>query len=163
MQSKFSLLPLLFAGSVLAQTSAPAPAAVAVEGAWARPSVQGQIASGAFMKLTAKSDLKLVSASSPAAGVTEIHEMKMEGDIMKMRAMDALELPAGKVVELKPGSYHMMLINLKAPLVKGSAVPVTLVFKNAKGEQSKLLVSVPVAIAAPGAAAKDAAAGQHKH
>ena len=67
------------------------------------------------MKITAPEGAKLVGASSPAAGVTEVHEMKMEGDVMKMRAMPFLDLPAGKTVELKPGGYHIMLLDLKAP------------------------------------------------
>ena len=106
-----ALIAALAAGSAFAQT-----AAVKVEGAWARASVPGQKGTGAFMKLTAKDGAKLVGASSPAAGVTEVHEMKMEGDVMKMRAVPALELPAGKPVELKPGGYHVMLLDLKAPL-----------------------------------------------
>ena len=84
-----ALIAALAAGSAFAQT-----AAVKVEGAWARASVPGQKGTGAFMKLTAKDGAKLVGASSPAAGVTEVHEMKMEGDVMKMRAVPALELPA---------------------------------------------------------------------
>ena len=89
---------------------------VDVQGAWARATVLGQKATGAFMKLTAKDGAKLVGAASPVAGVTEVHEMKMEGDVMRMRAIPGLDLPAGKTVELKPGGYHVMLMDLKAPL-----------------------------------------------
>lgn len=144
-------------------TSSTAP--VTVDGAWARASVQGQKGSGAFMRLTAKEATRLVRAESPAAGVTEVHEMKMEGDIMRMRAVPVLELPAGQSVELKPGGYHLMLMDLKAPLMKNSAVPLTLVFENAQGVQSRLELSLPVGTAAPGAAGA-AAAGHgagHKH
>jgi copper(I)-binding protein len=74
--------------------------------------------------------------------------MKMEGDIMKMKAVaGGLDLPAGKTVELKPGSYHLMLMDLKAALPKDSTVPLTLVFKDAKGVQSRLELKVPVATA----------------
>jgi copper(I)-binding protein len=152
--------------TALAVTAAAAVAPVTVDGAWARASVQGQKGSGAFMRLTAKETLRLVHAESPAAGVTEVHEMKMDGDIMRMRAVPALDLPAGKTVELKPGGFHVMMMDLKAPLMKNSSVPMTLVFENAQGVQSKLQVNLPVGTAAPGAAggaaAKDAAAG-HKH
>jgi hypothetical protein len=121
---------------------------VDVKDAWVRTSVPGQKATGAFMKLTAKDGAKLVAASSPVAGVTEVHEMKMEGDIMKMKAVaGGLDLPAGKTVELKPGSYHLMLMDLKAALPKDSTVPLTLVFKDAKGVQSRLELKVPVATA----------------
>ncbi|MBC7608274.1 MAG: copper chaperone PCu(A)C, partial [Polaromonas sp.] len=98
--------------------------------------------------------------SSPAAGVAEVHEMKMEGDIMKMRAVPVLDLPAGKKVELKPGGYHVMLMDLKTPLAKGSTVPVTLLFKDAKGVESRLELKLPVATSAPGPAA---ASAEHKH
>jgi hypothetical protein len=132
-------------GTLYAQT-------VDVKEAWVRTSVQGQKATAAFMKITAKDGAKLVGASSPVAGVTEVHEMKMDGDIMKMRAVPGgLDLPAGKTVELTPGGYHVMLMDLKAPLPKDSTVPLTLVFKNAKGVQSKVELKVPVAAVAPGA------------
>lgn len=152
----------LAATLVAAFASAPAwaqTATVKVEGAWARASVQGQKGTGAFMRLTAQDATRLVRAESPAAGVAEVHEMKMEGDVMKMRAVPALDLPAGKTVELKPGGYHVMLLDLKAPLAKDTAVPLTLVFQDAKGAESKLELSVPVGTAAPGAAK----AHEHKH
>ncbi len=139
----------LLAGTAYAQT-------VDVKDAWVRTSVPGQKATGAFMKLTAKDGAKLVAASSPVAGVTEVHEMKMEGDIMRMKAVaGGLDLPAGKTVELKPGGYHVMLMDLKAALPKDSTIPLTLVFKDAKGVESRLELKLPVA-AAP-------MAGAHKH
>ena len=131
----------------------PDAAHVKVENAWARASVPGQQASGAFMRLTAEEPLKLVGVETSAAGVAEVHEMKMEGDVMRMRAIDSLDLPKGVAVDLKPGGYHLMLQQLKAPLVKDSQVPVTLIFKNAKDEQSRLNLQLPVRMAAPGAAA----------
>lgn len=136
-------------------------AAIQIDGAWARASVQGQTGTGAFMRITAKEGARLVRAESPAAGVTEVHEMKMDGDVMKMRAVPALDLPAGKTVELKPGGFHVMLLDLKAPLRKDTLVPLTLVFEDAKGVESALSLSVPVGIAAPGRAV--APAMQHKH
>ena len=139
---------------------------VDVKNAWVRTSVPGQKATGAFMSLTAKDGAKLVNASSPVAGVVEVHEMKMDGDIMRMREVTGgLELPAGKVVDLKPGGYHVMLMDLKATLPKDSTVPLTLVFKDAKGVESKLELKVPVAAAAPGgmASGKSMDAGAHKH
>lgn len=74
--------------------------------------------------------------------------MKMDGDVMKMRAVEGgLELPAGKTVELKPGGYHVMLMDLKAALPKDSTIPLTLVFKDAKGVESKVELKVPVSTA----------------
>jgi copper(I)-binding protein len=123
---------------------------VTITNAWARATVQGQKATGAFMTLTAKDNAKLVGVSSPVAGVAEIHEMKVEKDVMKMAALpNGLDLPAGKAVELKPGSYHVMLMDLKAPLTKDSTVPVTLTFQDAKGVKSNLELKVQVGMQAP--------------
>ena len=122
---------------------------VAAEGAWARASVAGQQATGAFVRLTAKEPLRLVGVRTPAAAVGEIHEMKMEGDVMRMRALDGLDLPAGQTVELKPGGLHLMFQQLKAPLQEGTQVPVTLVFQDAQGAESRLHLQVPVQRMAP--------------
>ena len=145
---------IAFAGAaLLAATLSTSLFAQSVDVAnpWIRATVAGQKSTGAFMQLTAKTGVKLVAGSSPVAGVVEIHEMKMEGDVMKMRAIDGgLELPAGKAVDLKPGGYHVMLMDLKSPLQKDSTVPVTLVFKDSKGVETKTEVKMPVAMAAPG-------------
>lgn len=123
---------------------------VTVTDAWARATVQGQKATGAFMKITAKDNAKLVGVSSPVAGVAEIHEMKMDKDVMRMNALpNGLDLPAGKAVELKPGGYHVMLMDLKAPLAKDSTVPVTLMFEDVKGVKSKVELKVQVGMQAP--------------
>lgn len=140
----------------LAQSTAP----VSAEGAWARASVQGQKASGAFMTLTAREPVSLVGASSPAAGFAEVHEMKMEGDVMRMRAVaGGIALAPGKALELKPGGYHLMLQELKGPLKPGTTVPLTLLFKTAQGEERRLELAVPVSATAPAGAAQ----GGHKH
>lgn len=148
----------LAAGAASAQT-------VEVKDAWARPSVPGQTATGAFMTLTAKDGAKLMSIASPVSGVAEVHEMLMEGGVMRMRAVQGgLDLPAGKAVALKPGTYHVMLMDLKQPLVKGSTVAMTLVFKDAKGHQSKTELAVPVSMTPPaGAAPMVMPAGAHSH
>ena len=157
----------LAATLVAAFASVPAwaqTAAVKVEGAWARASVQGQKGTGAFMRLTAPDGARLVRAESPAAGVTEVHEMKMEGDVMKMRAVPALDLPAGKTVELKPGGYHVMLLDLKAQVKEGDVVPVTLVFegKDGKRESVEIKAAAKPLATMPGMAGKPAH-GEHKH
>ena len=138
---------------------------VDVKDAWVRAAVPGQTATGAFMTLTAKDDVRLMGGVSPAAGVAEVHEMKMDGNIMRMRALpDGLALPAGQAVQLKPGSYHLMLMGLKAPLLKECTVPLTLVFKDAKGVDSRLELKLPVAVTAPGTPAPGAPAMNHdKH
>ncbi|MBY0409619.1 MAG: copper chaperone PCu(A)C [Burkholderiaceae bacterium] len=162
-----TLLAVALTVSFVSASALAQDAAVKVDGAWARASVQGQKATGAFMRLTAKEGTRLLRVESPAAGIAEVHEMKMDGDIMRMRAVPTLDLPAGKTVELKPGGYHVMLLDLKAPLAKDTSVPMTLVFQDAKGVETKLDLNVPVGTAAPGATAGGGAAGGmgqgHKH
>ena len=127
---------------------------VEVQNAWARATVQGQKATGAFMNLKAKNGARLVSVTTPVAGVAEVHEMKMDNNIMTMRAVEGgLELPAGKAVELKPGGYHVMLMELKLPLQKDTTIPLTLVLKDAKGIESKTELKVPVLNQPPSGAA----------
>lgn len=147
---KLFFAPLLLAAACAAQAQT---AAVTVEGAWARASVQGQSGTGAFMTLTAREPLSLVGAATPAAGVAEVHEMRMEGDVMRMRPVPSVELPAGQPVHLKSGGYHLMLMDLKAPLQAGTRMPLTLRFRDAKGAVTTLQVSLPVALRAPGGAA----------
>ena len=151
----------LFRTALLATAllSANAWAQVKIEQAWTRATVQGQKATGAFMRITASQPLQLVAVSSPVAGVAEIHEMKMEGNVMKMRALPALDLPAGQAVELKPGGHHLMLMDLKAPLAPNSSVSLTLTFKDAKGVQSQQQLSLPVSSGMPAGMP----AGHHKH
>ena len=145
--------------------SASAWAQVKVEQAWARATVQGQKATGAFMKITATQATQLVAVATPVAGVAEVHEMKMEGGVMKMRAMPALDLPAGQAVELKPGGYHLMLMDLKAPLAKDSSVALTLTFRDAKGVETRQQVNVPVTTGIPqgGLSGHAHGHGAHKH
>jgi copper(I)-binding protein len=134
----------LVAGGAWAQVPA-----VQVEAAWARATVPGQKGTGAFMNLTAAQGLRLVGVSSPVAGVAEVHEMKMEGEVMRMRAVPFLELPAGKKVELRPGSYHLMLMDLKQALVKDTRIPLTLSLQNAQGQISQVQLSISVGLQAP--------------
>ena len=136
------------------------PAAVKVEQAWVRPSVPGQQGTGGYMKLTAREGRRLVGAESPVAGVAEVHEMKMEGNVMTMRAAGAIDLPAGRTVELKPGGLHLMLMDLKQPLLAGTRVPLTLVLKDGRGMESRVETLLLVSPAAPGTGA---AAETHKH
>jgi len=142
---KLASATLLFVGlaaSALAQN-------IDIKNGWVRTSVQGQTATGAFMTITAPQDMRLVGVLSPVAGVAEVHEMKIDGGVMKMRAVEGgLALPAGKAVELKPGGYHLMLMDLKAALPKDSTVPVTLVLKDAKGAESRVELKLPVSTGA---------------
>jgi hypothetical protein len=125
---------------------------------WARPTVAGQMAGGGFLKLTnaGKAD-RLIGASADFTERVELHTMKMDGDVMRMRQVEAIDIPAGQTVELKPGGLHLMFMGLKQPLAKDSRVPLKLKFEKA-GE-----VTVEVKVESASSAAAEAAAGQHKH
>lgn len=124
--------------------AAAAHAQVTLTDPWVRATVPQQKATGAFMRLTAAQDMRLVAASSPVAGITEVHEMKMVDNVMKMRAVPALDLPAGQAVELKPGGYHIMLLDLKQPVAQGASVPLTLVFEGKDGQRQTQELQAPV-------------------
>lgn len=150
----------IFLTAVAMTLCGAAAAQTTVTEAWARGTVAQQKASGVFAKITSASGGRLVSASSPAAGVVEIHEMAMDGNVMKMRAVPSLDLPAGKTVELKPGGYHVMLLDLKQQLKAGDSVSLSLVVEGADKKRETLEVKVPVR--ALGAAGSDKA-HEHKH
>ena len=132
MTVKTSLIAALL-GAVLI---APAAAQVTVKDAWVRATVPQQKATGAFLQLTAATDSRLVGVSSSVVPVVELHEMAMDNNVMKMRQIAALELPAGKSVELKPGGYHLMLMDLKQQVKEGDTVPLTLVIEGPDGHES---------------------------
>ena len=146
MKKMLALLAVVGACGVQAQTSVKDP--------WVRGTVSGQKATGMFGQITSTAGGKLVSASSPVAGVVEVHEMVMDGNVMKMRAVAGLELPAGKAVELKPGGYHLMLMDLKQELKTGDAVPVTLVIEGAGGKRESVEIKAPVKALADGSGHK---------
>ena len=120
---------------IAAFASAAAQAQVTVDKPWVRTTVAQQTTTAAYLTITSAQGGKLVSASSPVAATVDVHEMKMAGDMMKMRAVDALPLPAGKPVEFKPNGYHLMMTGLKAPVKAGDVVSIKLVVEDAKGKR----------------------------
>lgn len=157
-------LPLSWSFVALAASfiASAAQAQTTVKDPWARATVAQQKASGAFMQLQSAKGGKLLSASSPVAGVVEIHEMAMEGNVMKMRAVPSLDLPAGKTVDLKPGGYHVMLMDLKKPLAAGDTVPLTLVVESA-GQRETVEVKATVRPLSGASAPADKGHHGHKH
>ncbi len=137
-----------FASAVLALLALTAPLALAqttVSDAWVRGTVPQQKATGLFAQITSAKGGRLVAVSSPLAGVAEVHEMAMEGSTMRMRAVaGGLELPAGKTVQLKPGGYHVMLMDLKQPLKAGDVVPLTLVVEAADKTRETIALKAQV-------------------
>ena len=151
------LLTLALAG-LLAMTGARAQefqfGALRIEHPWARPTVAGQSVGGAYLGLRngGSTPDRLLGDSSPAATRLEVHEMRMDGDVMRMREVAAIDLPAGKAVKLEPGGFHLMLIGLKAPLKAGDKLPLKLRFEKAGEVEVTLVVG-----------SGPAAVGGHKH
>lgn len=140
------MLPIRKPLAVLALCAAalPALAQTTVENAWVRASVANQHSSGAFMTLTSDTDAKLVAVQSPVAKDVQIHEMKMNGDVMTMGPVSSLDLPAGKAVSLDANGYHVMLMGLVHQLKQGQEVPLTLMIEDAKGNKENLEIKAPV-------------------
>lgn len=121
---KITLSLCLLAAATLAQ------AQVTIHAPWVRGTVPMQQASGAFMQLSADKTTRLVAAQSPVAKVVELHEMVMDNNVMKMRQVPGLDIVPGSTLNLKPGGFHIMLIELKQQLKGGDVVPITLVFED---------------------------------
>jgi copper(I)-binding protein len=156
------MLKQLFAAvSLLAAVAAHAQ--VEVTDAWARATGPGQKATGVFMNLTAKKAMRLVGVKSEVAGVTELHEMKMDKDVMKMQAVKSLELPAGKAVALKPGGLHVMLMDLKAPVADNAHVVITLLLEDAAGVKTQQEVHAVAKKSAMGGKDKAEHGQHHNH
>jgi periplasmic copper chaperone A len=136
----FSGLAALIAvgGAALAQQAQPA--AVSVTQAWARATPGQSTIGTAYATLTAPADDRLLSVATPVAGVAEIHLHTMDNGVMKMRQVDAVPLPAGQAVTLTPGGYHIMLTDLKQPLVAGQSFPLTLTFEKAGPVETKVMI-----------------------
>lgn len=120
-------------------TQAAWAANISVSDAWARTTMPGQKVSGAYLQLQSDTDARLVGVSSPAVGRVEMHEMSMDGGVMRMRELKSINLPKGQSVTLEPGGFHLMLMNLKKPMAAGDVVPLTLVVESG-GKRQKLEV-----------------------
>lgn len=160
-----TLLPALTAALLFAATAAQAAStAPAVREAWSRETPPVARNGVVYFHLHGgAADDELLGVESPAAAVTEIHEMKHEGGAMQMRRVPSLPVKAGSGTDFAPGGLHLMLINLKQPLVAGAKVPFTLTFRKAGKVEGEAVVR-PLAAAAPASATQDkkpAAAHQH--
>lgn len=139
--------------------AAPSWADVKVDGPWVRGTTASQKTTGAFMTIISSGDAALVAATSPAAGIVEIHEMRMDGSAMRMRQVDELALPAGKRVDLNPGGYHIMLMDLRQQMRAGTKVPLLLKIRNRDGTLTEVAVTAEVT----SVAGKTSASSNHHH
>ena len=140
------LKTLLATALTVLSFSAIAQSSVQISDPWVRATVPQQKATGAFMQITAPKAMRLLEVRSPMAGVAEIHEMSMTDNMMRMRQIKEIALPAGKAVELKPGGYHVMLLDLKGQVKAGDKIALTLVVE---GEDKRRETIEVTAVARP--------------
>jgi copper(I)-binding protein len=163
MLNRLTLLLATLLAASLVQAHGTHAGTIHIEQAQARASVGNQSNGAAFLTIEnqGKTDDVLQSVAAPVAGKVEIHTMTMEGDVMKMRAVERLDIKAGEKIEMKPGQgYHIMLMGLKKPLKAGESFPMQLSFRKA-GK-----VQLTVTVMEAGAATKsnqDEQMHQHHH
>jgi hypothetical protein len=130
--------------ALLACLGVAAHAGVTTSDAWVRATVGGQKATGAFMQINSTEAVRVVGVASPAAKIVELHEMKMDGDRMMMNAVEGVDVTPGKATELKPGGFHIMLVDVVKPLTAGDKVPLTLVIESSDHKRSNIEVTAEV-------------------
>ena len=137
-------IALTAAAVALALATATAQAQVKVDNAWVRGAVPGQLATGAFLDITSARDATLVKAESAIAGSTEVHSMEMKNNLMTMREVPKVDLPAGKQVRFAPGGFHIMLMDLKQPVKNGDTVALKLTIEYADKKRETVDVNAQV-------------------
>lgn len=136
---------------------------IAVQSAWVRPTVGEQDSTGAYLTITSQEAIALVGVATPAAEIAEVHEMKMDGEIMRMRMAERIDLKAGEPLELKPGGYHVMLMALTAPIEAGQEIELSLQFEKPDGSTIEMPVKAVAAQNAGGGHHSHDDGGDHKH
>ena len=127
-----AITALAFAATSFVLHAEQGPAMPSVSNVWIKTTIPGSTVSAAYMQIKSAVPLKLVKAESSVAGIVEIHDMKMNDGVMEMKALDMLEVPVGKTIELKPGGVHVMLMRLKKPIHRGDKIPLTLTFEGTR-------------------------------
>lgn len=138
---------LALSGAASAQTGS-----VEVKGAWARATPGKAETGAAYLTIASATADRLTGVSTAVAGKAELHEMTMQGDVMKMRSVAVIDLPAGQTIVLKPGALHIMLVGLRHPLQAGESFPLTLEFEKA-GRREVTVVVEKAGTMGPGQAA----------
>ena len=117
---------------------------ISVQNAWVRPTVGAQDATGAYLTIDSKQAVALVGVASPVAEIAELHEMKMDGDIMRMRAVQRIDIKPSEPLELKPGGFHVMLMALTSPVLAGQEIELSLQFEKPDGGKIEMPVKAVV-------------------
>ncbi|MDX1669068.1 MAG: copper chaperone PCu(A)C [Limnobacter sp.] len=132
--------------------------------AWVRPTVPAQKSTGGYMQVMAHADGSIVGATSEFADRTEVHEMSMDGDIMRMSKVESIPMEEGDVISFEPGGYHVMFMGLKQPIEKGQEVSFELLFKDKDGALKSIPVTATATMSQKGAEGHDHSHGNgHQH
>lgn len=162
-----ALILALLAMAVGPAWARPSPDEVVISGAWVRATAPGQPVAAGYADFKAAERMDIVGVESPVAGKgAELHEMKMDGGVMKMRAVPKITLPKGQTVRLAPGGIHVMLFGVGRTLSPGDTVPITFVFQRKGGQLTRQTVDVPVreaSHAGGGHEGHEGHEGHHKH
>ncbi len=158
-----ALMPVMALVLAAASASTLAQSTPQVSAAWVRGMVAGQGATGAFLVIDAAEPVSLVGARSPVAASAQVHEMAMEGTVMKMRPAPAVRIEPGHRLELKPGGYHIMLMGVRSPLKAGERVPLSLEFERADGGRIRVETQAEVRELNAAAPATAAPGSGHMH
>ena len=134
---------------------------VNVSNAWVRATVPGQTVAAAYLDITAGETARLVAVRSPISPDVQIHWMQMDGQVMRMREVSGIDLPKNTAVSLKPGGYHLMLLQLKKPIRAGEVVPLRLVIET-QGKRQNVKVNALAQIS-PAKGAEAAHDHTHRH
>lgn len=142
----FAMIRIVFALSVVFGTFVGLAFAgdLNVSNAWMRATAPGQKVAGVYFDIESKRNAKLVGVQTSLTDNAEVHQMSMDGDVMRMRPVDSVELPAGETVKFKPGGYHVMLFDLQRPLEPGGQIALALLVEDENEEVTRLLVTVEV-------------------
>ncbi len=140
-----------FSLMIASAANAQAEPSLKVTEPWVRATVPGSSVAAAYMELNSAKPLKFIKAESPAAKAVELHNMTMKDGVMEMKAVEAINVPANGQVALKPGGYHIMLINITKPVKVGDTVPLKLTFESADKKTFTVDVSAKGREATPGA------------
>jgi len=137
-------LATLLAIGLAASASAWAAEQIQVSNAWAKATLPGQKVAGVYLDIASPVDAKLVAVSTPGAKRAEVHSMKLEDGVMRMRHVESLPIAAGKPAKLAPGGIHLMLFDLARPLEASTRLPLKLTFELAAGGKQDVTVTALV-------------------
>jgi periplasmic copper chaperone A len=134
----------LLAAAIVFLASAVSAQVARVDSPWVRATLEGQTQAGGFMRLLSRDGAQLIGGTTPVAQTVELYDMRTERGAMQRQKVPFIDLPAGRVVELNECGPHLLLVGLKQPLTRQQTVPLTLIFRDRAGVESRITIQAPV-------------------